>query len=330
MSDTKSMVMVASLERHLEEERKVIYEALVGMSAIPVGLAYPPMPANYIQKLNQQCIADADYVFILLGSEYGALTEKGVGYIHQTYANAQALRKPVVSLIYNGADRKIQDHFDQKRLEGLVTLLKTGLVYNWKSKDELRDVTERSFEKVTETYPSIGWVKSDLQPLVPEVQVGNSDIIQKLKQQVNTLKKRLDRTRPATPIKEISLSKQSPWHVKFSCNAFREGRLKQFNGHHDVEMSQVFDWLAAALLSPVTESRVRSVLAGRMHDQVLMHVKNEWSGSHAVSDVKVDHIAFDELKRRLRALEAIDFDEHGRWMLTPSGEALALSKTATS
>ena len=168
MSESRMMVMVASLERHLEEERKILNEAIVGQNGLPVGLAYPAIPANYIYKLNLQCIQDADYVVILLGTEYGALSDKGVGYIHATYAAAQAARKPVVSLIYNGEKWHDTDSFDKKRLEGLVDQLKTGVVYYWHDWDSLRDGAERALEYIYETYPSVGWIKADLKPLVPD------------------------------------------------------------------------------------------------------------------------------------------------------------------
>jgi hypothetical protein len=331
MSDSRMMVMVASLERHLQEERKILNEAIVGQQGLPVGLAYPAIPANYIFKLNLQCISDADYVVLLLGSEYGALTDKGVGYIHATYAAAQAARKPIISLIYNGAEKSISDSFDQKRLQGLVDLLKPGIVYYWNNADSLRDCAERALEQVFETYPSVGWIKADLQPLVPEISQDEQSLIHKLKSQVSQLKRKLHSTGSSEQDEDIALSKDSkPWTVNYQCNAFREGRLKQFEGHVNLTIPQIFEWLSPSLLSPVTEARLRAVISSKLHDSVLKKAQATWKGCHAVSDVKVEQNSFDELKMRLRSLNVISFDSHGRWQLTQGGEKIALQREPQS
>jgi len=329
MSESRMMVMVASLERHLEDERKIVHEAILGQGALPVGLAYPAIPANYIHKLNLQCISDADYVLVLVGSEYGALTEKGVGYIHAIFAAAQAARKPVISLIYTGDVERATDEFDQKRLKGLVDLLRSGIVYYWDSDDSLRDGAERGLENVFETYPSVGWIKADLQPLIPEFVPDDNNIIHKLKNQVSQLKHKLQlfHAEESTPALDFE-SDGNPWDVSYHCNAFREGRLKQFDGIISLSLPEVFEWTSASLLSPVTETRLRAVIASRLHDKVLFKAQSSWSGCHAISDVKIDQLSFDDLKVRFRSLGLISFDSHGRWQLTQGGERVALQKQA--
>ena len=327
MTDSRMMVMVASLERNLQEEHKILLEAIVGQRGIPVGLAYPAIPANYIYKLNLQCIADADYVFLLIGTEYGALTDKGVGYIHSTYAAAQAARKPIVSLIYTGEISYPVDSFDRKRLEGFVNQLKNGIVYYWSDEDSLRDVTERALEQVTEIYPSVGWVKSDLQPLVPVSNSDDQNVIHKLKTQVSLLTQKVQLFHSVQKVVDVSFDKDNkPWSLTYQCNAFREGRLKQIEGRLTFDLPGIFKWISPTLLGPVTEAKLRAVLSSRIHDFVLEKAQREWPGSHAVSDIRINQNSIDELKMRLRALSLIAFDAHGRWHLTQAGEQLALQR----
>ena len=327
MTDSRMMVMVGSLERHLQEEHKILLEAIVGQRGLPVGLAYPAIPANYIYKLNLQCLTDADYVFLLIGSEYGALTDKGVGYIHSTYAAAQAARKPIVSLIFNGEVKHPVDTFDRKRLEGFVNQLKNGIVYYWSDADSLRDSAERALEQITETYPSVGWVKSDLQPLVPVSNSEDQNLIHKLKTQVTLLTQKLQLFHTDHKVSEASFENDNqPWKMSYQCNAFREGRLKQIEGHLVFDLPGIFAWISPTLLAPVTESKLRAVLSSRIHDFVLEKAQKEWPGSHAVSDIRISQNSIDDLKMRLRGLSLIAFDTHGRWHLTPAGEQLALQK----
>jgi hypothetical protein len=327
MSESRMMVMVASLERDLLEERKVLQEAIVGQNALPVGLAYPAFPANYIYKLNTQCISDADYVCLLIGTEYGALTDKGVGYIHATYAAAQAARKPIVSLIYSGEQHSSNDKFDQKRLEGLIELLKSGTVYYWHDEDSLRDSAEIALEHVFESYPSLGWIKADLQPLVPSSSQDDHSLIQKLRSQVSQLKQKLHLVNEEETTDDVSFAGESkPWNASYQCNAFREGRLKQVEDVVPLSIEVIFEWLSPTLLSPTTEGRLRAVISSKLNQTALAKAQATWKGCHAVSDIKITQNSIDDLKMRLRSLNVIAFDSHGRWFLTPAGERIALQR----
>ena len=124
---------------------------------------------------------------------------------------------------------------------------------------------------------------------------------------------------------DIDFSKdQHDWKVRYHCNAFREGKLKQLEGELSFPLREVFDWLSPTMMSPVTESRLRVVISGRIQSAVLANARTYWAGSHAVSDIKIQQASFDDLKLRLKALSVIAFDQQGRWYLTPAGEQAAL------
>ena len=326
MSERRMMVLVAALERHQDSERKVVQEAIVGQGAVPVGLAYPAIPANYIHKLNLHAMADADYVLLLIGTEYGPLTERGVGFIHTLYNTAQASRKPVLSLIYRG-ERSSRDPFEQKRLDGLISSLTSGLIYYWHDADSLRDAVELGLEQLFETYPSLGWLKADLQPLLKAINPQEDHLVRQLRNQIRQLEHRLKVLASQDDGSALSFAADHrPWRVAYQCNAFREGRLKPFDGVLAMDLAEVFQWTSATLLSPTSETRLRALVASRLHERVLHQAKRAWSGSHAVSDIRIDQASFDELKTRLRALGLISFDHHGRWQLTDNGELIALQR----
>ena len=305
----------------MEESRQVLFEAVLGQGGIPVGLPYPSIPTNYIHKLNSQCLADADYILLLLGNEYGALTEKGVSQVHAAYAAAQGLRKPVVSLIYNGPVNARQDDLDGKRLAGFISQLEGSQAYHWHDDDSLRDSAERALEMIFETHPSVGWIKNDLSK---QSRQQDNKLVAQLKEQVAQLKRRL-KSAPESVKSAVSLdSDRRSWAVHFHCNAFREGRLKQVDGYLPLLLKDAFGYLAPSLLSPISEIRLQTSLASKIHPKVLGQVQSDWQGCHAVSDVRIGQDSTDELKLRLRALSLIDFDAQGRWVLTPTGEALAL------
>lgn len=318
MSENKQLVMVASLERHLQKERSALYEALMAQACIPTGLPFPQVAANYLWKLNQLAIADADYVFLLIGNEYGPLSEKGVGYMHQVYAAARAAHKTVVAFIYNGVDKPSLSLIDQTRLSELVAQLKTGIHYQWRNEDELRDATERAMERVLEDYPAPGWHRN------PDTVVKNREL-RLLREQLAELRRELEEGRSDAEV-DLRLfdDPTAYWLCPYSCKAFREGQLKVLKGELRVTWRRLFTWLAPAMLSPISEARVAALLSEYLQPMALLDTKSRWPGSHAVADVKPERAALDVLKVQLRSMSLVRFDAQGHWRLTDAGEAVAL------
>ena len=316
------LVLLASLERNLFEERKIVSEAILGQGGIPNGLAYPSVPENYIHKLNLQCLDDANYVFLLVGSEYGAMSERGVSYLHAVYAAAQAKRKPIVSLVYRGDEKPSFDLFDQKRLTGFIDLLKSKQVYYWNDEVSLRDAAERALEEVFETHPSGGWVKAG-----SEVAQSDTSVIDKLKEQINLLSRKLasQKSSPAQIDAAEVFKDCEALMLKYQCNAFREGRLRQLDDSIQIEFKQLFEYIGVSLLSPSAESKVKVAITSPLMAAVLTKAKFAWPGCHAVSDIRIDPASFDRIKLKLKKLNLIQFDKEGRWQLTPKGEQLVLA-----
>lgn len=325
-TDTRNMVMIGSLQRHLEAELRVLHEAVVGQRAIPVGLSYPTLPANYIHKLNLQTLADADYLMLLIGTEYGAVSDKGVGFLHTLYAAAQVVKKPVISLVFNGQSNRSVDELDRKRLDGFLALLDPEFIYPWQDQDSLRDAAERGLENVIERFPFAGWQRA---PASEDSQqsTGNGSIeMQTLRDEIAMLQTKLRDVSQAPQGKLPDLkSEWGLWKGKYQFNAFREGRLKLFDGAQFITGEELFRWLAPSLMSGVSESKVRSVVVRNIQPGVLKEAKRLWPGSHAVSDIRLLDESIDSLKISLRSLGLIQFDPKGRWMITQLGEELALS-----
>jgi hypothetical protein len=318
MSETKQLVMVASLERHLHKERTTLYEALMAQGCIPTGLPFPQVAANYLWKLNQLAITDADYVFLMVGNEYGPLSEKGVGYLHQVYAAARAAHKTVVAFLYTGVDKPSLSLIDQTRLSELVAQLKSGIHYNWRNEDELRDAAERAMERVLEEHPASGWHRT------PDAAVKNREL-RLLREQLAELRRELEEGRSDAEV-DLRLfdDPSAHWQCPYTCKAFREGQLKVLKGEVRVTWRRLFSWLAPALLSPLSEARVATLLSEYLQPMALLDIKSRWPGSHAVADVKPERAALDVLKLQLRSMALVRFDAQGHWRLTDAGESVAL------
>lgn len=291
----------------------------MAQQCIPTGLPFPAVSANYLWKLNQLALNDANYVFLLIGNEYGPLTDQGVGFLHQTYATVRAQHKIPVSLIYTGVEIPSPSKIDKTRLNQLVGLLKTGIYYEWENEETLRDAAERAIEHVLEEHPAPGWRRAD------EADSSAAELTS-LRAETARLRQELSAGRASRAAADLSqlTNTKSVWHSQFTCKAFREGQLKVVTGSVSVSWKTVFTWLAAPLLSPVTEARVIALLGDYLQPLALVDIKRRWHGSHAVADVKLERSALDALKLKLHSMSLIQFDELGRWSLTETGESVAL------
>jgi hypothetical protein len=150
--------------------------------------------------------------------------------------------------------------------------------------------------------------------------------ISALRAEVERLKQELSDGRSSRSAADVSAltNTRSVWHCQFRCKAFREGQLKVLTGSVSVSWKTVFSWLAAPLLSPVTEAKVNALLGDYLQPLALVDVKRRWKGSHAVADVKLERASFDELKLLLHSMSLIHFDSAGRWSLTEAGESVAV------
>lgn len=66
-----------------------------------------------------RCINNCDFVFLLIGSHYGALTNTGVSQLHISYLNAKTKNKPLVALILSATQAPNRS----KQLSDFITVI---------------------------------------------------------------------------------------------------------------------------------------------------------------------------------------------------------------
>lgn len=329
MNDHKTIVMLASLEREMLSSRRVVQEAIHTLQCLQIGLAYPAIPANYIHKLNLQCITDCDYVLLLIGHEYGPLDDKGVGYLHAIYAAALAARKPFLALIKRDVVPSLgTGTYDQSRLRGFLNSLNDERCIEWSDHDELRDMTEQGLERLFEQFPSVGWQRGDIKKTVNfQADQSTSDKVLALEEELAHLRDSLGFDHDDRVFDQEGFS-QKIWSVNYQCNAFRDGSLKQLKHETRLALTDVFLGVGPTLLTLTPPSKLHSVLTREITSVALEQSQAQLSGCHAVSDIRINEQSMDDLKVMLRALNLIRFDQRGSWLLTTLGERVLLKQRA--
>ena len=309
MNELRYQVQVICSQPDLEAERRVVEEALVAQNAFVCGFSYPRQTDNYLWKLNQNTLKDADYALVVVGGQYGSLSPTGVGYVHRNFAAAQASGKPILSLIYTGSQKQVVDGTDQKRLAELVVQLKQGNYLEWKDLEDLRSKAEIGFEELVDRHPSRGWVR-------PEFLAHNGgQEVKALRRQIGLLKKELENIRLGLGADDDSDMVDLP----YQCKMFTGGTMTNVDGHARWPWHRVFLTVAPLLMDEVPESKVRAGFFDQILDAERDKLTQAMPTAHAFVDLKVPTNQFNGIKVKLRAQGLITIRQ-GKWKLTPLGE----------
>lgn len=166
--EKKYQVFVSSTYEDLKEERAAVFQALLDLGCIPVGMEQFPAsgmsPMEYIKKMLDAC----DYYILILAGRYGSADPSdGIGFTEKEYDYAVAKGMPVMSFIISDVGKLPNEKCgktDEERasLERFRTKASSGrMIRKYSSIEELvRDVYISVFQCIKD-FPAIGWVRAD-------------------------------------------------------------------------------------------------------------------------------------------------------------------------
>ena len=315
MSDLSYQVMIGSTQADLSPETRMVQECLAAQGVNVSGFSFPKHTDNYLWKLNLNCLSNADYLYLIIGHEYGPLSPTGVGYMHRLFASAQASNKPIVSLIYNGHNKPHGNDADKNRLTEFTNQLQSSEHFFWHDQTSLLHATEVSLEQMFDKFPARGWVRPE------HVSKHGGQEINILKRQIALLKKEMEQLRQNSfqPL----FDQKIPLPYQYKC--FYGGTLKTLSHQTEWPLDEIFLAVAPIIMDEQPEAKVRS----NFFDQVLDHEKpilgRITPEAHAFVDLKIPLNTFYSIKVLLRAYGLVAVRK-GSWKLTPYGEQCALNR----
>ena len=308
MSQSRLQIVVISAAHELESERRLVCETLVGLGAFVSGFSFPDASDTDRLKLNQKCLADADYAIVLTNLRYAPLTPGGAGFVHQMFAAIQAKNIPMLSLVYKGVHKSILNEDDANRQSDFVSLLKTGNYYEWHNAEGLRHATEKALEKLTANHPAGGWIRAGKNGAA-------GDESQSSDRQVKLLEQALKVARANLAV-EVDNTEVT---IDYDCKVFYGGTMKNESGVVKLKWNEVFLALGPQLLNPTRESSVRTVLGDQILEREKANLKKRFHQAHAFVDLRIQTSLFNIIKVHLMAQGLVEL-RHGQWQLTPLGE----------
>ncbi|WP_428240432.1 DUF4062 domain-containing protein [Gynuella sp.] len=315
MSDLSYQVMVGSTQADLSSETRMVQECLVAQGANVSGFSFPKHTDNYLWKLNLNCLNNADYLYLIVGHQYGPLSPTGVGYMHRLFASAQATNKPIVSLIYNGQNKPYGNAADKTRLHEFVNQLKMADHYFWHDQSTLLHATETSYELMLDKAPARGWVRPE------HVSKHSGQEVNILRRQIALLKKEMEQLRQnrLQPLFDQKVT------LPYQCKCFYGGTLKTINHHTEWSLDEIFLAIAPIVMDEQSEAKVRSSFFDQVLDQEKPALGRMAPEAHAFVDLKIPQNTFYSIKVLLRSYGLVAVRK-GAWKLTPYGEQCALNR----
>ena len=192
MARTRYQVFVSSTYRGLEDERRLVMQALLEMDCIPSGMELFPASSEEVWKLIESVIGEADYYVLIVGGRYGSTDATGISFTEREYDLAIASGVPVLAFLHGDPGEipaKLTEMDSAAREKLTAFRAKVEGVHHckyWINADGLAGAVSRSLNATIRTCPRHGWVRGDLAKTVEDVEK-----VGKLQEQVRELERQL-------------------------------------------------------------------------------------------------------------------------------------------
>lgn len=102
--DSTYRFYISSTFLDLKEERKAVMEVISSLNQIPVAYEFFPASNESTFSIAKDFIDSCDYIIMIIGTKYGAISTEGVSYVETEYNYAISKNKPVLPFIYDVED----------------------------------------------------------------------------------------------------------------------------------------------------------------------------------------------------------------------------------
>lgn len=166
-SEKRYQIFISSTFADLEEERRMVMEAIISLNCFPAGMEM--FPATDTEQLNyiKGVIAQSDYYVLILAGRYGSLAKDGISFTEKEYQYAKRNGIPILAFIRENIELLPSKHVDDNRekLEKFKNKVKRGrLVRFWSDPMELKFLIIDSLRKAFDTHPRKGWIREESLP----------------------------------------------------------------------------------------------------------------------------------------------------------------------
>lgn len=136
-------VFVSSTYADLKDERAKVIQTIMESDCIPAGMELFPSIDNEQFEFIKKVIDDCDYYLLIIGGQYGSLSEDGLSYTEKEFDYAIQKGIKVIAFLHQSPDnipigKSEKNEILRDKLEKFKTKVSKGrLVKFWNSAEEL-------------------------------------------------------------------------------------------------------------------------------------------------------------------------------------------------
>lgn len=165
--EKRYQIFISSTFADLEEERKGVMQAVIGLNCFPAGMEMFPASNKEQFQYIQSVIDESDYYIIIVAGKYGSIAEDGISYTEKEFDYARGKGIPILAFVKKDietlpAEKVERDKSSIKKLEKFRNKVLDGrLVKFWNNGDELKYELHSSLSHEMKINPRVGWIRGN-------------------------------------------------------------------------------------------------------------------------------------------------------------------------
>jgi len=162
----KYQIFVSSTFSDLKKERSLVYEVILGMGHIPVGMEYFGSRSRDSASVIRTFIDECDYQITIIGTRYGStLTKDGVSFTEMEYDYAEASGVPQIGFLFQRKGKFVNDDEGRDRflrLRAFRHKVSRRQVAFWEAPHQLSLEVQRALPSLFAENDRPGWVRGNV------------------------------------------------------------------------------------------------------------------------------------------------------------------------
>jgi hypothetical protein len=168
MSERRYQVFISSTSLDLSKERRLVIDALLEASYIPVGMELFNAATESAWPVIERLIDSCDYYVVIVAWRYGSVRPSGISFTQSEYEYARSAGKPRLAFLY-GKPEEIARGFTEPTEAGMQKvrefrrILQNELLCKYweRGGDELAGKVVSGLNGAVLSDPQLGWVRGD-------------------------------------------------------------------------------------------------------------------------------------------------------------------------
>lgn len=167
LTDKRYQVFVSSTSGDLSDARRIVIEALLESSHIPVGMELFNAATDAAWPTIERIIDACDYYVVIIAARYGSVRSNGVSFTESEYEYAKKRGKPTLAFLHGDIETISRDKTEitksaMVRLERFRAKLQEELLCSyWTNEHELARKVISGLNEAVRTSPQPGWIRGD-------------------------------------------------------------------------------------------------------------------------------------------------------------------------